>query len=91
MTTVTLLSLLTASNSTLHEAAANMRSYPQILVNVRASNREALDDADVREAIGVAEQQLGATGRILVRPSGTEPLIRIMVEGKDKAQIDRVG
>ena len=89
MTTVTLLSLLAHSKITLHEAATQMHSYPQVLVSVRAA-KEALDGASVAEAIAQAERRLGATGRVLVRASGTEPVIRIMIEGEDKAEIERL-
>jgi phosphoglucosamine mutase len=47
-------------------------------------------DARVRAAIAAAEKALGANGRVLVRPSGTEPLVRVMMEGDDRAQIDRL-
>ncbi|MBV8727498.1 MAG: phosphoglucosamine mutase, partial [Candidatus Eremiobacteraeota bacterium] len=90
MTTITLSSLLTASNQTLHEIASHLHSYPQVLVNVRACKKEALDDAAVSSAIADAEKHLGSAGRVLVRASGTEPVIRIMVEGEDKADIDRL-
>ncbi|MBV9737519.1 MAG: phosphoglucosamine mutase [Candidatus Eremiobacteraeota bacterium] len=89
MTTVTLLSLLAHSKMTLHEAAAPMHSYPQVLINVRGA-KEALDDASVSEAIAQAERRLGATGRVLVRASGTEPVVRIMIEGADMAEIERL-
>ncbi|MBV8689370.1 MAG: phosphoglucosamine mutase [Candidatus Eremiobacteraeota bacterium] len=90
MTTVTLLSLLAASNTALHDAAAQLHAYPQVLVNVRACKKEALDDPAVARSISEAQQHLGESGRILVRASGTEPLVRIMVEGEDKAEIDRL-
>jgi len=90
MTTVTLLSLLTASEMRLHDAASQMQSYPQILLNVAGCSKETLRDPTVTQSISQAEQQLGANGRILVRASGTEPVIRIMVEGKDQSQIDRL-
>ncbi|MBV9403158.1 MAG: phosphoglucosamine mutase [Candidatus Eremiobacteraeota bacterium] len=90
MTTVTLLSLLTASEMRLHDAASQMQSYPQILLNVAGCSKETLRDPSVAQSISHAEQQLGANGRILVRASGTEPVVRIMVEGKDQSQIDRL-
>jgi len=90
MTTVTLLSILCASNMTLHERAAAMHSYPQVLLNVPALKNNALDDPAVTRAIAAVEEQLGGGGRVLVRASGTEPLIRIMLEGEDQAEIDRL-
>jgi phosphoglucosamine mutase len=58
-----------------------MSKLPQRLVNVRVRDRGALEQAaDVAEAVRVAEQELAGRGRVLVRPSGTEPLVRVMVE-----------
>lgn len=66
------------------EAAAVMQHFPQTLINVKATNKEALkSNVAVKEAIAQAEAALGDSGRILVRPSGTEPLIRVMVEAED--------
>ena len=54
---------------------------PQVLVNVRVSNTELLADADaIWSAVAEEEERLGETGRVLLRPSGTEPLVRVMVE-----------
>ena len=64
---------------------------PQLLKNVRLSDRAlaraALDSENVKIAIDKTERALGDNGRLLIRPSGTEPLIRIMLEGEDQAQI----
>jgi phosphoglucosamine mutase len=57
-------------------------------VNVRTPNKAVLGAAAVVAAIERAERELGTGGRILVRPSGTEPLIRVMIEGDDRARID---
>jgi phosphoglucosamine mutase len=58
--------------------------FPQVLVNVKASQRQGVEEMDgVRRAIGDAQQRLGSDGRVLVRPSGTEPLVRVMVEARD--------
>ncbi|MEO1027459.1 MAG: phosphoglucosamine mutase [Pseudomonadota bacterium] len=61
---------------------------PQKLVNVRFKDRNPLESTDVAETISRVTEQLGADGRVLVRKSGTEPLIRIMVEAVDDAQLD---
>jgi len=88
-TAVKLLSL--AADTTLHQLASGMRVYPQVLLNVRvADKRRFEDDPRVKAAIESAGNALKGTGRILVRPSGTEPLIRIMVEGPDRAQVERL-
>lgn len=88
MTAVTLLSIVVQTGKTLHDLASEMRVYPQILLNVRTANKHVLDDPAIIENITGTEQLLGTGGRLLVRPSGTEPLIRIMIEGEDKAQIE---
>jgi phosphoglucosamine mutase len=86
-TAVRLLSLA-AKHGSLHGLAGVMRTYPQILVNVRVSDKACVEsDGDVRDAIARAEQSLHGRGRILVRPSGTEPLVRIMVEGPDEGEM----
>ena len=63
---------------------------PQMLVNVRSNGDDVLAAQSVRDAIAAAESALGASGRLLIRPSGTEPLIRVMAEGEDRALIERV-
>ena len=63
---------------------------PQVLKNVNYEGSSPLDHKDVQEAISDARVDLGNAGRVLVRPSGTEPLIRVMAEGDDYAQVDRV-
>ncbi|GAA0857582.1 phosphoglucosamine mutase [Aliiglaciecola litoralis] len=71
------------SDMSLHELCQGMDMYPQTLVNVRFSEgANPLDDADVKAAVVEAERQLGKTGRVLLRKSGTEPLIRVMVEAE---------
>lgn len=61
--------------------AAPMKAYPQLLQNVRVVDKElAMENKALQAAVAAAEQKLGTDGRILVRQSGTEPLIRVMVE-----------
>ncbi|MBQ3435341.1 MAG: phosphoglucosamine mutase, partial [Selenomonadaceae bacterium] len=68
-----------------------MTTYPQVLLNVRVKNREACQNSSaVKLAIAEGETELGTSGRILVRASGTEPLIRVMAEGPDKNQLNRI-
>jgi phosphoglucosamine mutase len=70
----------------LAELAEVMTVYPQVLVNVPGVDRERLaDDEGVAAAVAGAEERLGSTGRVLLRPSGTEPLVRVMVEAEDHA------
>ncbi|MHC8509238.1 MAG: phosphoglucosamine mutase [Rhodospirillales bacterium] len=62
---------------------------PQVLVNVKTQNRAALNAAPVQKAVAAAEADLGAAGRVLVRPSGTEPLIRVMAEADSQAAAEQ--
>jgi phosphoglucosamine mutase len=88
-TAIALLSVVARTRETLHDLSA-LRVAPQILLNVRTADKEVLETAAVRAAVERAETELGSTGRILVRPSGTEPLIRIMLEGDDAGRIARL-
>ena len=63
---------------------------PQVLKNVRYKSGKPLENAKVRSAIKDAEQRLNGQGRLIVRPSGTEPVIRVMGEGDDKGLIEEV-
>ena len=84
MTAVMLFSIVARSGSTLHALAADLTVYPQVLVNVRVERRDRFEESErIRSAICAAQEQLGDSGRILVRASGTEPLIRVMIEGAD--------
>ncbi len=68
-----------------------MTSYPQLLVNIRVASKDGWEEnAAIKEAIAKGDAELGETGRILVRASGTEPLIRVMAEGPDQAQLDEI-
>ncbi len=79
---------LRAKNQTLAQAAAGLTLYPQVLVNVRvARGMDYTAHAGVRNAVAAAEKALDGKGRVLLRPSGTEPLLRVMVEGEDGATV----
>lgn len=89
---VTALQVLLAihrAGRSLHELKSGMSKYPQILLNVRSTKgADVLSVAAVCEAVRAAESQLGEGGRVLLRPSGTEPLVRVMVEGRDRQQVE---
>ncbi|HEX6844755.1 MAG TPA: phosphoglucosamine mutase [Actinomycetota bacterium] len=90
LTAVRFLSLAASRGVGVGELAAVMTRYPQVMVNVTVPNRDALvDAAAVESAIADAEAELGDRGRVLVRPSGTEPLIRVMVEAETEEQARR--
>jgi phosphoglucosamine mutase len=65
-------------------------ALPQILKNVRYRSGKPLEHKEVRSAIESAEQRLNGHGRLVIRPSGTEPVIRVMGEGDDKAMIEEI-
>ena len=93
LTAIQLLQILRDSGKSLGELADEIEIYPQITVNVRVSQigkARYANDNEIKKAVASAEKELGNNGRVLVRVSGTEPLIRIMVEGKDEAQIRRI-
>jgi phosphoglucosamine mutase len=74
----------------LAELASGMPQFPQVMVNVRV--RERIDPRDspaIQDAVRRVEAALGRTGRVVLRASGTEPLIRVMVEGEDEAMVAR--
>ncbi|MCX6485341.1 MAG: phosphoglucosamine mutase [Rhodoluna sp.] len=74
------------SGRTLHELAGQIDIYPQVLINVKGVDRARVDDEIVQAAVREAEADLGETGRVLLRASGTEPLIRVMVEAAEMGQ-----
>jgi phosphoglucosamine mutase len=64
-----------------------MTKFPQVMINVRAVSARVMENESVRSAVRDVEAELGDKGRVLLRPSGTEPLIRVMVEGEDAQQV----
>ncbi|NLY11649.1 MAG: phosphoglucosamine mutase [Firmicutes bacterium] len=91
LTALMLLSVFKKSGKPLSELAEVMPEYPQILVNVRVSSKEGWEENPrIQQALGEAEKELGSQGRLFVRASGTEPLIRIMGEHPDKEVVEKV-
>jgi phosphoglucosamine mutase len=89
ITALQVLAVMQRTGRSLSELAAGMQQFPQVLLNVKVT--EPVDptrDAAVREAVGRAESELGSRGRVVLRASGTEPVIRVMVEGEDRTQVD---
>ncbi len=91
---ITALQVLTAmkkSGKSAAELNKMMTTFPQVLINIRVRDKEAYKSAEeVKRAIFEGETELSTTGRILVRASGTEPLIRVMAEGPNKQQLERI-
>ena len=82
------LDIMKRTGRSLAELAAPMQKYPQVLENVRMKHRiDPVASPAIQEAVSHAERRLGNTGRIVLRPSGTEPVIRVMVEGSDEALV----
>lgn len=83
------LAAMRASGHSLHELKQGMTKYPQHMINVKlARNFNLTQSKTVQDAVQAAERQLNGQGRILLRPSGTEPLVRVMVEGHDMGQVE---
>lgn len=84
------LNALVESEESLGQACAQLERFPQVLINVRATEPARFREfAPIVQAISRVERELGEGGRVLVRPSGTEPLVRVMVEGRDGPLIER--
>ena len=87
LTAIKLMQAMLSQKKPMSELHANMRSYPQVLVNVRVDDKQAaLEDANVQAAKRAAEEKLGGDGRVLLRKSGTEPVIRVMSEAATEEQ-----
>jgi phosphoglucosamine mutase len=87
LTGLMLAARVAATRRPLAELARVMERLPQVLINVRDVDRSRVGESrELAEAVAEAERQLGETGRVLLRPSGTEPLVRVMVEAADAAQ-----
>lgn len=93
LTAVQLLNVIKETGKSLKELADEIEIFPQVMKNVKVSSLGKLrlnEDEDIKIAIEEAERTLGNDGRVLVRASGTEPLVRVMLEGKNREQIERL-
>ena len=91
LTGLHLVAEMARTNKSLAQLASVMTVFPQILVNVRGVNHHALgQNTVIAKAVLAAEAELGDTGRVLLRPSGTEPMVRVMVEAADQPTADRL-
>ena len=85
------LAAVVEQGKSLHELASGMKKYPMLLINVRVAEKPDLDNhQEIQAALREAEAELADTGRVLLRPSGTEPLIRVMVEGQERKLVESV-
>ncbi len=86
-----ILEAMIKTGKTLHESKSGMEKYPQTLINIKmTSNQDILRNPSIDGLICDAEKELGSDGRVLLRQSGTEPLIRVMVEGIDGMQVKSI-
>jgi phosphoglucosamine mutase len=91
LTALQLSARMAETGRSLADLAAGVAKLPQVLVNVAGVDRARADsDPGVQEAVAAASAMLGATGRVLLRPSGTEPVVRVMVEASDADDAERV-
>ncbi|EMT38285.1 phosphoglucosamine mutase [Thermoanaerobacter thermohydrosulfuricus] len=93
ITALKLCSILKESGKKLSELAACMVTYPQVLINAKVKNElkhAYLEDEEIKREIENLEREMRGEGRVLIRPSGTEPLVRVMVEGKDYDKISQM-
>ena len=86
-----ILAIMKSTGQSLSQLVAGMPKYPQRMVNVRVDKRmNPADSPAICEAVVAAEQELADTGRVVLRASGTEPVIRVMVEGQDREKVDEL-
>ena len=91
LTGLHLVAEMARTGKTLAQLASVMTVYPQVMINVRGVDHHALAaDGEIAAAVASAESELGDTGRVLLRPSGTEPMVRVMVEASDQATAERI-
>lgn len=90
LTSLHLLSVVAREGRPLAELAAVMTRLPQVLVNVKGVDRAKASVPELAEAVAAAEAELGESGRVLIRPSGTEPMIRVMVEAASAEQAQQL-
>ena len=81
---------ITDQGKTLADLKAAMTKFPQVMINVPANSAKVMENNAVQSAVRDVDAVLGDKGRVLLRPSGTEPLIRVMVEGEDAPQVKRL-
>ncbi|GAB7387177.1 phosphoglucosamine mutase [Bacillaceae bacterium] len=90
LTAIQLLEVVKESGKSLHQLSQVVQKYPQILVNVRVADKMKLrGNPRIEQVIAEVERELAGNGRVLVRPSGTEPIVRVMAEGPDKAELEK--
>ena len=91
LTSLMLIQAMLESKKTASELGNLVQKYPQVLINAKVSSDKKYDyekNPEIKEAIEKLEKEFSGNGRVLIRPSGTEPLVRVMIEGQDKKIIE---
>ena len=92
LTSLMLIQTILEENKTASELASMIKLYPQVLINAKVNADKKYDyekDADIKKAIEDVEKEFAGNGRVVIRPSGTEPLVRVMIEGEDQEYITK--
>lgn len=87
-----LVQILLETNQKPSEASKVVKIYPQVLINAKVASDKKYDyekDPEIKEAIEKLTSEFSGNGRVLIRPSGTEPLVRVMIEGEDQEMISK--
>lgn len=93
LTAAMLADIFAADERSPHELAGLMKIYPQVLINAKVPNDKKnsyLENPKIAQAVAGTEAHFNGEGRVLIRPSGTEPLVRVMIEGKDQGEIEQI-
>ena len=92
LTSLMLIQAILESGKKASELSSLMQKYPQVLINAKVDSNKKYDyekNPEIKAAIEAVEKEFSGNGRVLIRPSGTEPLVRVMIEGKDKVIIEQ--
>ena len=92
LTSLMLIKAILEEGTTASEMSSIVKLYPQVLINAKVSSDKKYDyekDAEIKEAIEKLEKEFAGNGRVLIRPSGTEPLVRVMIEGEEQEYITK--
>jgi phosphoglucosamine mutase len=91
LTALQIMQVMVTSQKSLSELASNMNKFPQVLINIKDIQKEKLSSSEtIRDAIKAAEQELEGIGRVLVRASGTESIVRVMVEANELQLAEKI-
>ena len=92
LTSLMLIQTILEENKTASELASIIKLYPQVLINAKVNSEKKYDyekDEDIKKAIEEVEKEFAGNGRVVIRPSGTEPLVRVMIEGENQEYITK--